>query len=209
MLSSWWLHKSLWKIKSSEQRGEQLKVKHLSLRFILLWSITMNTFGCAVTASLTDCWTVSPMIINQVETRSHSMDLTDIHTVRGYLHSLLCCRRTLHWNLTFTRLWWDPTEDSKLHVSSRFQFVWTGILEIWVSISVILQHSLHHLNSDGHHHLLFSLVEQDKRSSQVLLLVVDGVCFHSVQNLVVAQENVSFLLKWKQERVALWSRWTI
>lgn len=43
-------------------------------------------------------------------------------------------------------------------------------------------------------------MQQHKRSHQVLLLPVDGVCFDAIQALVVTQEYVAFLCEADVER---------
>lgn len=89
---------------------------------------------------------------------------------------------------------------------SKFGFPWISHrarLPCYPCVCIQLNYSIlwsSHLNCDRHQLVIWSFVQQHKRSHQVLLLPIDGVCFDAIQALVVTKEYVAFLWEADVER---------
>lgn len=55
-----------------------------------------------------------------------------------------------------------------------------------------------YLDGNGLNFSIGSLMQKDKRSRQILLFIMNDICLHSIQSLVVTQKYVAFLFKKKK-----------
>lgn len=78
-------------------------------------------------------------------------------------------------------------------------FCWAS--SMWSSELCIFLSCEMYLDCDGHELIFWSHVEQAERSSQEVPFPVDHVCSHSMQALVVNQEDVAFLFRLGHEWV--------
>lgn len=110
-----------------------------------------------------------------------------------HLHAFLLCWQIYHLSLVLNPLSGMLTEALRLKSTSELIKSTFKKNPSQIRSMLAISDSWLYLNSNRQQSIIWSALEQDQWSHQVLFLPIDGVGFNTFQNLVVTQENVAFL----------------